>query len=178
MPSGALPIKKKLRIKRFLVALRSLKWDTEQFMQEQRRHRWDDMEDTLTSVYLTHLLLKLQIAELDYREALEFSFNYTNALRVCERLGDDLFGSWSTVCRNGKALILYFRQSDEAPRAVRYIKELSRRHLLTVVMLEDETGLETELDVMSIEHVEVPPPLCSESDSEQDYSLAGLWKSS
>ena len=143
-------------------------------MQDQRRHILDYMEDSLTSVYLTHLLLKLQIAELDYREAHEFSFNYIHALRVCERVGVDLADSWSTVCRNGKALTLHFRDSQQEPRQVRYVKGLSDRHFISLVMLEEVAGRETLLDLMSIERVEVPPPLAETADSDQDYSLAGL----
>ena len=133
------------------------------------------MEDSLTSVYLTHLLLKLQIAELDYREAVEFAFNYSHALKTVERLGLDLQGSWSTVCRNGKALIVHFRDPEFPAKGVRYITGLSRRHVLTVVPLEDELGREVQLDLMTIERVEVPVLSESEEESDRGYSLAGIW---
>src|SRR5438034_486495 len=100
------------------------------------------MEDSLTSVYLTHLLLKLQIAELDYREAVEFAFNYSHALKTAERSGLDLQESWATVCRNGKALTVHFRDPEFPPRGVRFITGLSRRHILMVVPLQDERGRE------------------------------------
>ena len=133
------------------------------------------MEDSLTSVYLTHLLLKLQIAELDYREAFEFAFNSTSALRSCERIGEDLFGSWSTVCRNGKALTIHFRDPEAPPKTVRYVHELRRRHYAIVMLLEGQISREVELDIMSIERIEVPQLLGPVTESEHRYSLACLW---
>ena len=110
-------------------------------------------EDSLTSVYLTHLLLKLQIAELDYREAVEFAFNYSHSLKTCERFGSDLVGAWSTVCRNGKALTLHFRDPEMLPIQVRFVTGLYRRHRLIVVPLDDDSRHETQLDLMSVERI-------------------------
>jgi hypothetical protein len=133
------------------------------------------MEDSLTSVYLTHLLLKLQIAELDYREATEFAFMYTNSQKTCDRLGSELFASWSTVCRNGKALTIYFRDPDAAPMAIRHACLLNRRHYVSVLPLEEETTREIELDLMSIERLEVPPLIVPLPEPGQEYSLSSLW---
>lgn len=138
----------------------------------------ETMEDSLTSVYLTHLLLKLQIAELDYREAVEFAFNYTHSLKTCERLGEELYAAWSTVCRNGKALTIHFRDPEMLPVQVRYVSALFRRHLVVVTPLEDDLLRETSMDLMTIERVEVPVLLLHESGRDREYSLSGVWPAS
>ena len=133
------------------------------------------MEDSLTTVYLTHLLLKLQIAELDYREAVDFAFNYSHSLKTCECSGTELFGAWSTVCRNGKALTVHFRDPEMLPVKVRHVNALYRRHLLFVSLLDDDHRHETQLDLMSIERVEVPVLHPIQNGQDQEYSLAGIW---
>lgn len=135
----------------------------------------DTMEDSLTSVYLTHLLLKLQIAELDYREAVEFAFNYSRSMKTCESFGADLVGAWSTVCRNGKALTVHFRDPEMLPVQVRFISTLYRRHVLFVILLDDDRGHETQLDLMSVERVEVPVLTPTDDGQSHEYSLAGVW---
>ena len=114
------------------------------------------MEHTLVSVYLTHLLLQLQLAELDFREAERIDSPTSSDEAQVERRGEQVFKCLQSVCAGGKAVLIHMNGRTELPHFVRSVECIEDRHRLLYRPLDNEALTLESCDMMLASSVEVP----------------------
>ena len=114
------------------------------------------MENTLVSVYLTHLLLQLQLAELDFRNAESSYGSIASAADLVDRRGDELLRNLRSVCAGGKTIVIHMNSRLEIPHSVRSVDSIEDRHRLIYRPLDNETQNLATCDLVLASRVEVP----------------------
>jgi hypothetical protein len=114
------------------------------------------LEHTLVSVYLTHLLLQLQLAELDYRGAERVDAPTSDAADIVDRRGEQMIKCMKSVCAGGKAVLIHMNGRNELPHFVRSVDSIDDRHRLLYRPLDNEALTLECCDMMLASSVEVP----------------------
>ncbi len=114
------------------------------------------MEHTLVSVYLTHLMLQLQLAELDYREAERVDSSTSSAADLVDRRGEQVIKCLRSVCSGGKAVLIHMNGRTELPHLVRSVDSIEDRHRLLYRPLDNEALTLESCDMMQVSSLEVP----------------------
>lgn len=114
------------------------------------------MELTLVSVYLTHLLLQLQLAEMDYREAESRDMATREGRDVVEQRGEKVVECLRSVCKTGKSIIIHMNGRSEMPHTLRGVDSLCERNLLVYRPLDNESLTLDTCDLMLASRIEVP----------------------